>query len=199
MSLRLSLFPGALLASVFCPRLARAEEAEESEVPAKTQSKGVEVSGQVAADGRMFFQRPKYAGQEFGAAVSLMAEPELKYKTKNEKHTFKLHPFYRLDPIDERRSHPDLREASYALTLEHFEAGLGVGTFTWGALESYRPVDVLNQIDFAESSDGTAKLGQPSWAGWPKKRPSRFTISVTFASVPFPDRAAVFGFLRSST
>jgi hypothetical protein len=169
----LSLFLGASLASAFCPCLALAQEAEESEEPAKAQSKGVEVSGQVAADGRIFFQRPKYAGQEFGAAVSLMAEPEFKYKTKNEKHTFKLHPFYRLDPIDERRSHPDLREASYALTLEHFEAGLGVGTFTWGALESYRPVDVVNQIDFAESSDGTAKLGQPyAELGWVSEKTS---------------------------
>ncbi len=134
---------------------------------AVAKSKGVEVAGQVAADGRLFFQRPKYAGQDLGIGVSLMAEPEFKFKTKNEKHTFKLKPFYRLDPIDERRSHPDLREGSYTLSLEHFEASLGAGTFTWGALESYRPVDVLNQVDFVEASDGTAKLGQPYVSlGW---------------------------------
>jgi hypothetical protein len=169
MSFRSGLRLGVLLAALALTRSpsARADEDEPAPAPDQGSGKGIETSGQVAADGRTFFQRPKYAGQEFGAAVSLLAEPEFKYKSKNEKHTFKLHPFYRLDPIDERRSHPDLREASYALTLEHFEASLGVGSFTWGALESYRPVDVINQIDFAESSDGSAKLGQPyAELGW---------------------------------
>jgi hypothetical protein len=42
-----------------------------------------------------------------------------------------------------------------------------VGVFTWGALESYKPTDVMNQTDFVEATDGSAKLGQPyASVGW---------------------------------
>ena len=39
--------------------------------------------------------------------------------------------------------------------------------FTWGTLESYKPTDVMNQTDFVEATDGSAKLGQPyASVGW---------------------------------
>ncbi len=127
----------------------------------------VEASGSVAAEGRAFFFAPKYAGQDRGNGVSLVAEPQLQAKTEDGEHTLTLRPFYRLDPTDENRSHADVRQGSYRLSLEHFEAGAGAGTFTWGVLESYRPTDVMNQTDFVEAVDGTAKLGQPyAEIGW---------------------------------
>ena len=127
----------------------------------------VTASGSVAADGRVFFAPPKYAGQDRGDAVSLVAEPQLEAKTEDAEHTLTLRPFYRLDPADEKRSHADVRQASYHLSLEHFEAGAGAGVFTWGVLESYRPTDVMNQTDFVEAVDGNAKLGQPyAELGW---------------------------------
>jgi hypothetical protein len=127
----------------------------------------VEASGSVAADGRFFFQAPKYAGQDRGSGVSLVAEPQLQTKSEDGEHTLTLRPFYRLDPTDEKRSHADVRQASYRLSLEHFEAGAGAGIFTWGVLESYRPTDVMNQTDFVEAVDFTAKLGQPyAEIGW---------------------------------
>ena len=124
-------------------------------------------SGYVAADARAFVHAPQYAGQERGTGVSLVAEPQVEAKTDDGTHTLTLRPFYRLDPNDEKRSHADVRQASYRLSLEHFEAGLGAGTFTWGVLESYRPTDVMNQTDFVEAIDGSAKLGQPyGEVGW---------------------------------
>ena len=127
----------------------------------------IEASGHVAADGRAFFFAPKYAGQDQGTTVSLVAEPQFQAKTDDDEHTLTLRPFYRLDPSDEKRSHADVRQASYRLSLEHFEAGAGAGTFTWGVLESYRPTDVMNQTDFVEAIDGTQKLGQPfAEIGW---------------------------------
>jgi hypothetical protein len=132
-----------------------------------------EVAGSVAADGRLFVARPKYGGQDLGTTVSLAAEPEFSLKTENDKHKLRLRPFYRVDPIDERRTHPDLREATYRFTGEHLVLGVGVGSFTWGSLESFRPVDVINQIDFAENHDGSAKLGQPFVeVGWVTERAS---------------------------
>lgn len=129
----------------------------------------VQTGGLVAADGRAFAQDPKYPGQARGDAVSLVAEPEVSVKTEDGTHEAAVRPFYRLDPIDDRRSHADLRKAYYQLATGPFEAGLGVRTFTWGVLESYRPTDVMNQIDFVESWSGSAKLGQPyvqlGWVG----------------------------------
>ncbi|GAC1351638.1 MAG: hypothetical protein NVSMB1_06560 [Polyangiales bacterium] len=96
-----------------------------------------------------------------------MAQPQFELKSENKKHTLTLRPFYRLDPDDEKRSHADVRKASYRLSLEHFELGAGAGIFAWGVLESYRPTDVLNQTDFVESITSTAKLGQPyAEVGW---------------------------------
>jgi hypothetical protein len=126
-------------------------------------------SGYAAADGRVFVQPAKYPGQDQGTGVSLVVEPSFKLDLKDGAHTFRLTPFYRLDPNDERRSHADLRELSYRYSGTNLEFLAGVSTVTWGVLEAHRPVDVVNQHDFVESLSDTAKLGQPmvelAWLG----------------------------------
>ncbi|MCA9623906.1 MAG: hypothetical protein KC731_33015 [Myxococcales bacterium] len=119
------------------------------------------VAGHVAADGRVFFAEPIHPGQKRGDAVSLVVEPELSLHIDDTEHRFTVRPFYRLDPIDPNRSHFDLRKAQYQLSIAGWEAGLGVGQFSWGGLDIHRPSDVVNQIDFVERIDGTEKLGQP--------------------------------------
>ncbi len=119
------------------------------------------VAGDVSADGRAFVRSPAYPGQARGDAVSLRAEPEVSWKAEGEHHALVLRPFYRLDPIDPRRSHADLRQARWDYRGDVLTVGAGVGTFGWGVLESYRPSDVLNQTDFVESYRGDVKLGQP--------------------------------------
>ena len=42
-----------------------------------------------------------------------------------------------------------------------WELRLGVDQVFWGVVESQRLVDIINQVDFVEHPDGTAKLGQP--------------------------------------
>jgi hypothetical protein len=127
----------------------------------------VSASGLVAADGRAFAYDAKYPGQDRGDSVSLVAEPQLDMKSENGVHAATLRPFYRLDPKDDKRSHADVRDASYRLATGHFQAGVGAGIFTWGVLESYKPTDVMNQTDFVEATDGSAKLGQPYGSvGW---------------------------------
>ncbi|MFT3836046.1 MAG: hypothetical protein QM723_03490 [Myxococcaceae bacterium] len=122
-------------------------------------STSLTVAGDAAIDGRLFVQPSKYPGQQGGSGASLVAEPSAKLQL-DDASTFEVQPFYRLDPVDARRSHFDLRQASYRLSLEHFEASAGVGTFTWGALESHRPGDVMNQHDFVDSLSESVKLGQ---------------------------------------
>jgi hypothetical protein len=132
-------------------------------------SSNVQTGGYAAADGRAFWLRPKYAGQLPGSAVSLVAEPEVAVKSESSEHALTVRPFYRLDPIDERRSHADVRRADYRLSLDHLQLGAGIGSVSWGVLESYRPTDIVNQVDFVEAPDGSAKLGQPyaeaAWVG----------------------------------
>jgi hypothetical protein len=129
----------------------------------------VSVAGDVATDGRLFVQAPRYAGQGSGDMVSAVVEPSFKLSLDDGTHTLRLDPFYRLDPADERRTHGDLREGYYKLTLEHFELLAGASQVTWGVLESHRPSDIVNQHDFVESLSETAKLGQPmlelGWVG----------------------------------
>ena len=128
---------------------------------------GVKASGLVAADARGFARDAKYPGQRRGDGVSLVAEPQLELKSEDGVHDAVLHPFYRLDPNDEKRSHADLREGAYKLAVGKFQASVGAGIFTWGVLESYTPTDVMNQTDFVEATDGSAKLGQPyASVGW---------------------------------
>ena len=64
-----------------------------------------------------------------------------------------------------RRTHVDLREA-YLLLFggigdNEWELRLGVDQVFWGVVESQRLADIINQVDFVEHPDGTAKLGQP--------------------------------------
>ncbi len=66
------------------------------------------IAGDVATDGRAFVQAPKYPGQDNGDGVSFVAEPSAKLSLGDGTHTFRLDPFYRLDPTDERRTHADL-------------------------------------------------------------------------------------------
>lgn len=72
--------------------------------------------------------------------------------------------FYRLDSLDDRRSHGDVR----SLYLQHlgrdWEALVGVAQVRWGVTESRTLVDVINQADFVEDIAADAKLGQPMLA-----------------------------------
>ncbi|MBL8952187.1 MAG: hypothetical protein JNK82_15500 [Myxococcaceae bacterium] len=125
------------------------------------------VAGEAAVDARVFVQPPRYAGQEDGNTVSLVAAPTGILDVADGTHVFRLTPFYRLDPRDERRSHFDLREASYRLQYQQLQVLAGFSTVTWGTLEMHRPSDVINQHDLVESLSENAKLGQPMVSvGW---------------------------------
>ncbi|MCA9664748.1 MAG: hypothetical protein KC503_04140 [Myxococcales bacterium] len=121
----------------------------------------VDYRGSMAADGRAFFRKAKYAAQEQGSSVSLVAEPEFYLQSKSERHLLTLRPFLRLDPIDQQRSHWDIRRADYVASVGDWVFGAGAGIFSWRVLSGVGVVDIINQIDFVEDASGNQKLGQP--------------------------------------
>ena len=70
-------------------------------------------------------------------------------------------PFVRLDDPDSERTHGDLREASLMYLSGNWELLAGISKTFWGALESAHLVDIINQTDLVENTDGEDKLGQP--------------------------------------
>lgn len=72
-----------------------------------------------------------------------------------------LTPFARLDGMDQRRTHADLREAYYSHFGDDWELHLGARRVFWGKTESRHLVDVINQTDLVEDIDEEDRLGQP--------------------------------------
>ena len=131
-------------------------------------SAGIEIahydfSGSIGIEGRWYPESALYPGQRDHAS-GFVLEPEF-YIEDVKGRSFTLAPFFRYDAADPRRTHFDLREAYLlmfgAMGDNEWELRLGVDQVFWGVVESQRLVDVINQVDFVEHPDGTAKLGQP--------------------------------------
>jgi len=69
--------------------------------------------------------------------------------------------FGRYDKVDSKRSHADVREASWTYVGDEWSLKLGMSKEFWGVTESRHLVDVINQVDGVEGVDGEDKLGQP--------------------------------------
>ena len=131
-------------------------------------SAGIEIahydfSGSIGIEGRWYPESALHPGQRDHAS-GFVLEPEF-YIEDVKGRSFTLAPFFRYDAADSRRTHVDLREAYLlmfgAMGDNEWELRLGVDQVFWGVVESQRLVDVINQVDFVEHPDGTAKLGQP--------------------------------------
>ncbi|KJY83308.1 hypothetical protein TW81_09950 [Vibrio galatheae] len=121
------------------------------------QCHSVEFSGQVNLEHRQFFSDGAQ-GQDKGQS-SLVLEPEL-YWQLGDSSDFTFSPFYRVDSLDEERTHGDIREALFLNYWDDYEIRVGVGKVFWGVTESAHLVDIVNQTDAIEAVDGEDKLGQ---------------------------------------
>lgn len=119
-----------------------------------------EWSGDVAFQSRHFSQDALYPSQfkEYGS-VALKAE--WFHEWDGGKQNLIFVPFTRWDQHDEERTHSDIRELSWLKVFDASELRVGVRKVFWGVSESQHLVDVINQTDLVESSDGEQKLGQP--------------------------------------
>jgi hypothetical protein len=119
------------------------------------------LSGSIGAEVRLFFDSPQFAGQFDGAQPSAMLAPEMRWRSSDRRHQFKLSPFGRIDGRDDERTHFDLREAYYRYAGDRIELLAGFNQVFWGVTESRHLVDIINQRDAVEDVDEEDKLGQP--------------------------------------
>lgn len=109
---------------------------------------------------RHFFSDPLDPRQS-SHYLSMSAEPEFNHEWNDGRDLLSFKSFFRYDDRDRERSHIDLRELMWTHAADYWELRLGVGKVFWGVTEAAHLVDVINQTDFVENSDGEDKLGQP--------------------------------------
>lgn len=120
----------------------------------------IDFDGNIELEARHFLKvgRSEDMEQDF---TSISGELELGLYSRSGRHAVILKPFGRYDQHDHERSHMDLREAKYRYLRGPFELTLGADKEFWGVTEFLHLVDIINQTDNVESTDGEAKLGQP--------------------------------------
>ena len=120
----------------------------------------VEISGDVAAEARVFFQSARLPEQG-DASGSLSLKPEFYSEWNDSADSLLMVPFVRLDQNDKRRTHADVRELTYVHAARAWELRVGARRVFWGVGESNHLVDIINQTDLIEDPDGEDKFGQP--------------------------------------
>jgi len=120
-----------------------------------------EWSGYIAGELRFFPESPLGIDQYEDLNLSLAAQPEYRHEWDDGYQTFTFVPFIRLDQHDTERSHFDIRELTWLKATSDWELRVGIRKLFWGVTESQHLVDIINQTDMVEHSDGEEKLGQP--------------------------------------
>jgi hypothetical protein len=119
-----------------------------------------EWSGYVSGEYRAFANNPANARQHDNN-FSLSAQPEYYTDWDDGRQSFTFVPFARRDENDDERTHADIRELTWAKAADDWELRLGIRKVFWGVTESQHLVDIINQTDLVEATDGEEKLGQP--------------------------------------
>ena len=120
----------------------------------------VDLSGNVSLQSRTFLNDPLDSNQH-NQYTSFALEPELYHEWDDGKQMLNAAAFYRHDQHDEERTHGDIRELSWTGVYDNFEITAGISKVFWGVTESQHLVDIINQTDQVENTDGEDKLGQP--------------------------------------
>lgn len=123
------------------------------------------LTGSVEVEGTFFAEDPRWRAQE-DAAVSVAVRPKLVLEWDStslgaDSAAITVTPFVRFDPQDDERTHADLREAKLDLRFGETDVTLGNDFVFWGKTEVDQIVDIINQTDGVEGTDGEDKLGQP--------------------------------------
>ena len=120
-----------------------------------------DVSGVVDVEVRVFphaASHPQQRNATLSPSISL--EPEIIYEWNGGDDRFTFKPFVRGDRDDPKRTHGDLREANWLHLADGWDTVVGVDKVFWGVTESRHLVDIVNQTDGVENTDGEDKLGQ---------------------------------------
>ncbi|NOQ65541.1 MAG: hypothetical protein GQ582_13605 [Methyloprofundus sp.] len=119
-----------------------------------------ELSGYVGIEDLAFIEKP-VDSQQHNNYVSGVIEAELYHEWDNGSQIFAFVPYFRGSQHDSQRTHFDIRELTWVKSAEEWELRLGIRKEFWGVTESRHLVDIVNQRDMVENSDGEDKLGQP--------------------------------------
>jgi len=129
-------------------------------LPLATSAADFEFNGKVGIEQRYFVEQGQYENQLAHSQASIFIEPELYLGWNQGSDTIIFKPFYRQDSRDDERSHGDIRELSYIHASDDWELRTGIRKEFWGVTEFQHLVDVINQTDGVEDTDGEEKLGQ---------------------------------------
>ncbi|WP_417317280.1 AMIN domain-containing protein [Emcibacter sp.] len=152
-----------LNSSPFAAEMAPVDEEQYNETVYEDESDGIDFSGYVEVEGRIYPETSFYPEPE-DWTLSVAAEPRLEYVSEDGNHIFIADLFGRVDAQDEDRSHFDVREFKWLGVFDDLTVTAGINTVFWGVTESNHLVDILNQDDFLEDIDQEDKLGQPMLA-----------------------------------
>lgn len=125
-----------------------------------------ELRGEASVEAILFPESPQFAGQE-DQSLSFSIEPTGTLEWNEVPllggagMTATIRPFARIDTQDDERTHVDLREAKLDLRFGDTDVTLGNDIVFWGKTEVDQLVDIVNQVDGVEGTDGEDKLGQP--------------------------------------
>ena len=119
-----------------------------------------EFAGNLSSETRYYLNKGSYGNNE-QVDLSLVTEPELYHSWDDDRKVISIIPFARVSSLDSKRSHVDIREASFIGAWDWFELRAGIAKVFWGVAESNHLIDIVNQSDLVENVDGEDKLGQP--------------------------------------
>jgi hypothetical protein len=133
---------------------------EGDELNANDEISAVSFEGKVAVEYRRFIQSGRAATQDYHNNFSLKVEPTWQYEWADGEQSITFTPFIRIDDQDDERTHVDIRELLWTKFSDNWTFRAGIGKVFWGVAESQHLVDIINQTDLIESTDGEEKLGQ---------------------------------------
>lgn len=114
---------------------------------------------ELGAEYRYMPQELVYGGDD--NAASAITRVEYSHEWNDGADLFEAKGFYRWSEADDEGTHGDVQDFAWLHVADEWELRTGVRTVFWGQTEFQHLVDIINQKDSVERTDGEAKLGQP--------------------------------------
>jgi len=149
----------------------------------------LDLQGKAGAEALLFKDVPKYDQQKQQYySVSLELEA---FQAVSDDSEIKAKLFSRLDSQVDTRTHSDVRELMFYQYADDWEINAGIGKVFWGTTETRHLVDIVNQVDWVESLDDEARLGQSMVMGKLIKEWGTLDLLILpyFREIQFTDQA----------
>ncbi|WP_339513467.1 hypothetical protein [Pseudomonas sp. RL_15y_Pfl2_60] len=119
------------------------------------------VRGSVGVEANLYSDAPLYDEQSNNDVLG-SSYADINFAAQSESgNRYDLSAFARIAPDRQHSVTGDIRQASVWISQAQADYKFGVLSETWGMLEAWSPVDIINQRDMAEDFQGKVKLGQP--------------------------------------